>query len=279
MDTLNVSIVPPKRKHRSSNILPPWVGTGYCFAPLRNAYQTKRKTMVYHPVHHFSFALTDASTGHERREYVDTSGTTWVKGEKGDEFFIILENKGPRDAFCKVLVDGVNIGFGYNMPRGRRSTPIGVLKSGQSWSDTNLIMHALRFVEKSRDTIQDEDDYNDNRTPSAGSVTVEWYACEWDYSTVEEGMTTTTHSWSGKAAKASSSSMHKKEQSQLRSEEGSAASSISNNSKGPRAKRGELLASTPVQYTSDFGLAVRGLLAEEECGMSAKRQKTCISVE
>ena len=40
----------------------------------------------------FSLALTDASTGEERREYVDAMGTTWVKGEKGYEFFILLKN-------------------------------------------------------------------------------------------------------------------------------------------------------------------------------------------
>ena len=73
--------------------------------------------------------------------------------------------------------------------------------------------------------------------------------------------------------------MHKKEQSQLRSEEGSAASTLSNPSSGRRARCGELLETITVQYTSDFGLAVRGLLSEEETGMTTKRQKTCIIVD
>jgi hypothetical protein len=70
--------------------------------------------------------------------------------------------------------------------------------------------------------------------------------------------------------------MHKKEQSQLRSEEGSTASTLTNDPNGPTARCGELLATTTVQYTSDFGLAVRGLLTANETGMSAKRQKIVV---
>lgn len=226
----------------------------------------------------FSLTLTDASTGEERREYVDAMGTTWVKGEKGDEFFIMLKNQDTRDALCKIFVDDVDLGYSYKMPRTRTSAPLGVLKSGQSWSDSNLVSHALKFVEKAR--VGGEDDDEDGRSlPSTGSVTVKWYHCMWEHNTsVKSETSRTTSSWSGSKA-ASSSTMHKKEQSQLRSEEGSTASTLVNDPKGPTVRFGELLATTTVQYTSDFGLAVRGLLSADETGMTAKRQKTVVVVD
>lgn len=218
----------------------------------------------------FSLTLTDASTGEGRREYVDAMGTTWVKGEKDDEFFIMLKNGDTRDAMCKIFVDDVDLGYLYKMPRTRTSAPLGVLKSGQSWSDSNLISHALKFVEKTRAPAAGEDE--DGRLPSTGSVTVQWYNCVWENNCVKPE-TKTTSSWSG-ASSASSSTMHKKEQSQLRSEEGSTASTLINDPNAQTARCGELLATTTVQYTSDFGLAVRGLLSADETGMTAKRQKT-----
>lgn len=226
----------------------------------------------------FSLTLTDASTGEERREYVDTMGTTWVKGEEKDEFFIMLSNQDTRDALCKILVDDVDLGYSYKMPRTRTSTPLGVLKSGQSWSDSKLISHALKFVEKTRASTKEESE-EDGRLPSTGSVTVNWYHCIWEYDSVKSETTRTTTSWSGTASGALSSTMHKKEHSQLRSEVGSAASTLKNDPSGPTARCGEILATTTVRYTSDFGLAVRGLLSADETGMTAKRQKTFIVVD
>lgn len=219
----------------------------------------------------FSLTLTDASTGEERREYVDAMGTTWVKGEKDDEFFIMLKNQDTRHALCRIFVDDVDLGYSYKMPRTRTSAPLGVLKSGQSWSDSNLISHALKFVENARAGEEDEED---GRLPSTGSVTVKWYHCMWEHNSVKSETSQTTSSWSGSSA--SSSTMHKKEQSQLRSEEGSTASTLVNDPKAQTARCGELLATTTVQYTSDFGLAVRGLLSADETGMTAKRQKTVV---
>ena len=112
------------------------------------------------------------------------------------------------------------------------------------------------------------------RLPSTGSVTVKWYNCMWEYNSVTSESKKTTSSWSG--SRAPSSAMHKKEQSQLRSEEGSTASTLTNDPNGPTARCGELLATTTVQYTSDFGLAVRGLLSEDETGTTAKRRKTVV---
>ena len=220
----------------------------------------------------FSLTLTDACTDEERREYVDAMGTTWVKGETDDEFFIMLKNQDTRDALCRIFVDGVDLGYSYTMPRTRTSAPLGILKSGQAWADSELIAHALKFVEQPRASIGDEED---GRTPSSGSVTVQWYNCMWEYNSVTSEATTT--SWSG--SRAPSSAMHTKEQSQLRSEEGSTASTLTNDPKGPTARCGELLATTTVQYTSDFGLAVRGLLSADETGTTAKRRKTVVVVD
>lgn len=217
--------------------------------------------------------LTDASTGKARREYVAADGTTWVMGERDHQFFIELSNQEQFDALCKIYVDGVNLGYSYTMPRTRTSAPLGVLKSGQSWSDPSLISHALKFVEKTRASSEVEED---RRLPSTGSVTVEWYYCLWNNNSVKSETSKVTSTWTGSSA---SSTMHKKEQSQLRSEEGSAAATIVNDSNGPTARCGELLATTTVHYTSDFGLAVRGLLSAAETGMTAKRQKTVIVVD
>ena len=232
--------------------------------------------MVFAPMRGFGVRLTQASTGDARHEYFDGTGAAWVKGEEDDEFFIVLTNNDLRPALCKVYVDGVHLGYDFQLPASQTSPPLGVLKSGQSFGDSNLLSHALRFVKRARDecTAEDEDD---RRIPSAGSVTVKWYNCVWDGPSHKTDPTLTTTSWRG--ASATSSTMHKKEQSQLRSEEGSAASSLCNPSSGVRARCGELLDTITVQYTSDFGLAVRGLLTEEETGMTSKRQKTCITIE
>tara|TARA_B110001452_G_scaffold96877_1_gene80154 strand:- start:4477 stop:5166 length:690 start_codon:yes stop_codon:yes gene_type:complete len=229
--------------------------------------------MVHADSHAFSLTLTNACTGGERREYVDTIGTTWVKGEKDEEFFLVLKNTDLCDTLCKILVDNVDIGYLYEMPQHGLSAPLGILKSGQSWSDSNLTSHAFKFVEKKRAPLAPGDEDQDGRLPSSGSVIVYWYKCKWDYDSVKSE-TRTTSSWSGAAS--ASSSMHKKEQSQLCSEEGSIASTLTVDLKGPTARCGELLATTTVQYTSDFGLAVRGLLSSEETGMTVKRQKIVV---
>ena len=56
-------------------------------------------------------------------------------------------------------------------------------------------------------------------------------------------------------------------------------STFDHTSNGPTARCGELLATTTVKYTSDFGLAVRGILSAEETGVYAKRQKTIAPME
>ena len=221
----------------------------------------------------FSLTLTNASTGEERREYVDAMGTTWVEGEKGDEYFIMLKNQDVRDVVCKIFVDDQDLGYSYAVPSLGQSQPFGVLKSGQSVSDSNLISHALKFVEKPRTPAVDEDD-EDGRLPSSGSVRVEWYQCTWVLKSIKSDTSQTTSSWSG--SRASSSTMHKKEQSQLRSEEGSTASTLSTNTAGRVGRAGQLYAVTTVMYTSNFGLAVRGLLSADETGMITKRQKTVV---
>tara|TARA_B110001450_G_C17624071_1_gene482430 strand:+ start:504 stop:656 length:153 start_codon:yes stop_codon:yes gene_type:complete len=43
-----------------------------------------------------------------------------------------------------------------------------------------------------------------------------------------------------------------------------------------RTKRTKNESSGSVRYTSDFGLAVRGLLSAKEAEMTAKRQKTVV---
>ena len=235
--------------------------------------------MVFAPVRAFGVTLTQASTGDARHEYFDGTGAAWVKGEEDDEFFIVLTNNDTRPALCKVYVDGVHLGYDNQLPAGATTPPLGVLKSGQSFAESNLITHALKFVKRTRDECAAGEDEDDHRLPSAGSVTVKWYNCIWDSDATYDPVHT-TRSWQGTASSSSSATMHKKEQSQLRSEEGSAASSLSNSSTGLRARCGELLDTVTVQYTSDFGLAVRGLLTKEETGMSAaKRQKTCITID
>lgn len=228
----------------------------------------------------FGVTLTQASTGDARHEYVDDgTGAAWVKGEEDDEFFIVLTNNDIRPTLCKVYVDGVHLGYDYQLTAGATTPPLGVLKSGQSLVNSNLIVHALKFVKRTRDECAPGEDSDDRRLPSAGSVTVKWYNCIWDGDpNAMYGPVHSTKSWQG-AAPSSSATMHRKEQSKLRSEEGSTASALSNSSTGLRARCGELLDTTTIQYTSDFGLAVRGLLTEEETGMTAKRQKTCTTMD
>lgn len=225
--------------------------------------------------HGLGVTLTHASTGDERREYTDGMGSSWVKGEDGDEFFVVLTNEGSRTVMCKVEVDGVYLGYDVVLPHNTTSPPVGVLKRGQSFSESRIISHALKFVERKRNETT-EGDEEDRRFSPVGSVAVEWYTCKRDYCATEKSSDYTTTSWTGGSDRLPRT-MHKKEQSQLCSEEGSTVSTLSTSQDDRLALHcGALITTTTVQYTSDFGLAVRGLLSEEETGMTTKRQRTSI---
>ena len=239
--------------------------------------------MVCASIRAFSLSLTDAATGEVRREYADArSEDVWIKGEQGEEFFLRLKNDDTCDAVCIIHVDGVDLGYRITMPSRRESPLLGVPKSGQSWSDSTVMWHALQFVERKRDDDDGSrvDDDEDRRLPEVGSVKVDWYQCEYDRDrTLTTGTEAVTKPWPGNSSGVSSSTMHKKEQSQLCSKEGSSVAEFTNRPTAPFARRGPLLATTKILYTSDFGLAVRGLLSAEECGMAPKRHKRCTAVE
>lgn len=106
-----------------------------CARPGRLVPNKKKQShRVFAPIRAFGVTLTQASTGDARHEYFDGTGAAWVKGEEDDEFFIVLTNNGTRPALCKVYVDGVHLGYDYQLTAGATTPPLGVLKSGQSFA-------------------------------------------------------------------------------------------------------------------------------------------------
>lgn len=221
----------------------------------------------------FGLTLVDAVTREPLKEYHDGStGTTWVKGEPGDEFFVVVKCEVRDDVKCKIAIDGKDLGYNWVSHAPDTSPFLGPLKSGQTISsgdDDHLTTHALRFVrhEVSRDAESTE-------THSiSGSVTASWYTAECD---ARSECSWKMDDWTPEETRVTSG--HAKDSSVLRTVAGSMPGSL-NTSVHTHFWRGvDRLRTLEIKYTTDFGLAVRGLLSDEETrpvkDETPKRRKT-----
>lgn len=229
----------------------------------RNGYRTKRKRMVVSGA--FVASVVDAKDNTALKERTDAGGTVWVKGDPGDEFFVTIGQLFDlgHTVTAHIEVDGKDLGYSMVWHRAPFvSDPLGPAKSGQSWRDGDMVSHAFQFMRHvaSHSSTHDEEG---RRAPAAGCVTVTFYRATVSADQTETE-TESTSEWTGSTEAVVAS--HKKEQASLRAGVGSAPGRV------PRATAmfydcHETLSTITIRYTTDFGIAVRGLYTHEEVNM------------
>jgi hypothetical protein len=198
------------------------------------------------------------------RERVDKDGVTWCVGEPNKEFWIQMGQMHSWHASLLYLeVDGADIGYSMSFKKHWIGTtnPLGAIKSGQDWNSTDpLTTHAFKFMR--HDVVKDDNDEDDIRgnTP-AGSITMYVHKCVPGVKT-ELPQDGTTSAWTPSSSTGANVT-HKKEQAALRAGVGSTPGSLNAVSNDAIDDLGEVCRIT-IRYTTDFGMAVRGLYTEEE---------------
>ena len=217
----------------------------------------------------FVASVVDANDKTALTERTDSGGTVWVKGEPGDEFFVTIRQLYDigHAATAHINVDGKDLGYSLVWKRGPFvSSPLGPPKSGQSWDDSDMVTHAFKFM---RHVAPQPSADDERRVPAAGSVTVTFYRAVVSADQTAPRQDTTSE-WTGSTDTAVAS--HKKEQASLRAGVGSVPGRL------PRAAdtfydHKEVLATITIRYTTDFGIAVRGLYTPDEVNMPSSPAK------
>jgi len=220
----------------------------------------------------FSAALVDATNRTILQERVDASGIAWVTGEPGDEFFVAVAQTEHVSCAIKtyVAVDGVDIGYGIVFPS---TAPcelplMGPMASGQTWSDgTALVTHAFKFLRHEvKGAAREQDEATgERRVPLAGHVTVRLVrTIKTDRPVVGLALDT----WSGDSS-VGPRRRYKKDQSELRATIGHTVGTIGCAAPLHYDDQEELACLT-IHYTTDFGIAVRGLYTREEANGSQR---------
>lgn len=209
----------------------------------------------------FGLHLVDAVTEGKLREHVDDDGMTWVKGDAGEEFFVQISCETFQTIKCEVSVDGKGIGYTWLTHKPDISIPLGPIKANQDTepSSTNgMVTHAFRFVEL--DVPSDQtggaagDDDDENIRPGYGTIVAKWFTTRH----VSSELLFVAKTWEGTEAPASTRSDNKKDASVMRSTVGCMPGSLPPVVPGVYEKHEEI-GRLEIRYTSDFGMAVRGL--------------------
>ena len=187
----------------------------------------------------FSLSLVDADSLDPLREYGEClSSVSWVKGEGGDEFFVVLRCEQYNSTKCFVEVDGKDLGYTWISHSPGTSEPLGPIKGGQTAraGSTDLVTHAFRFVRESRS--------EEHKPSSFGTVKATWFACERE----GDDDAVTLDGWDEDDTFDSS----------LRASTGAMPGSLPKVCTGSWVTRDEMC-SLSINYTTEIGLAVRGL--------------------
>ena len=222
----------------------------------------------------FSVALVDAVTQEQLSEYTASDGSTWVKGEPGDEFFVSVQTEVSNfSVVCCIEVDGKDIGYTWVTHKADISPPLGPLKGGQSLSTSakDIVTHAFRFVElEANRTESNEADDDRVVPPGNGEVTAIWYTAR------ETGLLNSDlkiGEWTGDRLEGDRLTDNKKDCSVLRSMNGSMPGSVPGVS--PRTyEKDEEIGRLSLKYTTDFGMAVRGLYPKQPVQYARPKKRT-----
>ena len=209
---------------------------------------------------HFSLSLVDAVSGEELREYKADDTSTWVKGDPGEEFFIVVGcHMPPKSIVCALEVDGKDIGYNWICHRANTSMQLGPIKSGQEVGSctADIVTHAFRFVEVDANGGGEAGDGNEEGPPGHGTIVATWYNAE-QVHTQTPPSSCSFNAWEGDAEGSLLTTDNKKDCSVLRSTSGSMPGSLPVVSDSVYEKR-DKIGSLEIKYTTDFGIAVRGL--------------------
>lgn len=199
------------------------------------------------------------------------TGQTWVAGEDGAEFFLQIKHTNPgTDTSCKIAVDGEHL-TSWRMRHDNHdwSSKLGAIKRGQSLSAGDQgIMHALRFqrVGQSSASRDDQEDEDESRLPTFGSVEAKWYRT---VKTTQLKSTVNTKGFGGSSAASIGGDKASKKEgaAALRSTAGSVPTTFVESKF--KSTLHEQLGAASIRFTSEFGLAVRGLLRDEDASAPA----------
>lgn len=220
----------------------------------------------------FVLRLVCARTDAELEEHTDDAGNTWVAGSEGDEFFVRVQLAADPgfDVQTVVEVDGASIGYTWNISgdqvdsESNKTSKLGPLKSGQQSSGgTQVTAHAFKF-EKIGQPAADNDDNDDDSQPASGQVVARWHRA---VKSGQPALNTGVQTWQGAGATAAAGGdkARKKEgASALKS--GTGATPTSYTWSQYMWEQHEEVARATIRYTSEFGLAVRGILKDDQGG-------------
>lgn len=205
----------------------------------------------------FRLSIVDATTKQPLRERVDKGDIGWVQGEEGHEFFVTVgvdkrpasrpPNPPAKYVHACIYVDGKDLGYHMRFQSCYTSTspPLGPAKAGQAWNEEGVV-HAFKF----------ERGTSGGGNWHVGSVTVVFRRATLQSSAAVPK--TTIQTWTGQTA---SAALHHKEQSSLHAGVGTTPGKMPNVASRPLECH-EVLGVLTLRYTSDMGLAVRGMEAD-----------------
>ena len=202
----------------------------------------------------FELVLIDAVTSLPLQEKTDALGRTWVKGDDGQEFFVQVNNSVLRRCGLEVdvYVDGHDVGYSWGSVSASESDFIGIPVPQCPFPK----VRAFKF--ERRDAHSDTPD---RHVPGSGTVKAIWYETP-----VEAGAPMASDRVERKWCDShSETSKHPKEASSLRATVGSCEHSMQMFEEGVW-ERLRIVDSITIHYTSDFGMAVRGLYTRREAG-------------
>jgi len=186
--------------------------------------------------------------------YTDASGKSWVCGEPGNEFYarVTLQNKteDPEYYRISVAVDGNTVGYDAVMEAHKNIRPPAVF--GIPKGDVKI--NAFKFVRHDLSSSSSSDDTMDAR-PGQGQVQLFVYKCD-RLGKFEETPSIVPDQWT--ATSAPSNSDNKKDSSVLSAGKGNSSKLLAAMSKYEYSF-GSFVETQTLNYTTEFGLAVRGM--------------------
>lgn len=201
--------------------------------------------------------LIDAETKQPLPEKVDRHGQTWVQGEPGNEFFVQVIHSLPpfTHVQANVQVDGKDLGYTWITQGPNASDLLGPNKDDDTVHSFKFVRHEASYEGTEADLVM----------PSVGTVKAIWSTVYKTAKTWDDDGSGLSH-WTALDDNHHANAHNKKDWAALKAGVGSAPQHIA-----PMSDRvyedGPLIGSLTIHYTTDFGMAVRGLVDEEEANL------------
>lgn len=213
--------------------------------------------------------LVDAQSMEPLAERVDATGTAWVKGEPGAEFFVKvgrgLEQMTADPISAQILVDGKDLGYRALLRMLGSSRPLGPHKvRAEGPEPTQMAIHAFRFQRHEVAPRAPEEPAAD-APPATGRVEAIFWRTQLR-GRVDPWGALQAPEWT-EAPRGPRAAAHKKDTAGLHAAAGTTLSTLQTSSNTGVFL--EEVGRLTLCYTTDFGMAVRGLYRPEEVGAAA----------